>query len=634
MSNKKKYSMLASTAAVAFILAACGNGDTDTTDTGNGTDNGSDNGEEVVDENGDAADNGDQAADDGPAPVEFEQRVENEGDPIDGGTLAVGFVTDSPFTGIFSTELYSGNPDAVVMGYMMGTLLGSDENYQYDDSGAATMELDQENNTVTITLQDNVLWHDGEQVTAGDIAFAHEIIGHPDYTGVRYTSSLSNIVGMEDFKNGVADEISGITIVDDLTLEIEYQTVGVQMLQAGGGIWAYAAPRHYLEHIPVGELESAPEIRERPIGFGPFMVENIVPGEAVSYVRFDDYYRGTPNIERIELETVPTSTAVAAMQNEQFDLFTGMPTDQFENYKDLPGYTVLGRPENSYTYIGFKLGEWQEAQTDDEGNVTEPAQVVPNPDAKMADKNLRQAMGYAIDNDAVGARFYQGLRSRANSPIIPNFGGYYNPDVEGYPFDQEKAIQLLDDAGYEDVDGDGFRETPEGEELVINFASMSGGDVAEPIAEYYMQSWRAIGLNVQLTDGRLLEFNTFYDRVEADDPGIDIYQGAWGTGSDPTPDGLYGRYAPFNYTRWATEENDEYMEKMLSDQGFDIEWREGVFHEWQEYFMEEAPVIPTLFRNEVFPVHDRVGAYDINIGVDPDTPGAGLHTLYLTSEER
>ena len=239
MSNKKRYSMLASTAAVAFILAACGNGDTDTTDESAGTED-TESTEEV---DSDQDSNGEEA---GPEPVEFDERVENDGEAIEGGTLSIGYVTDSPFTGIFSWELYTGNPDAIVMGYTMGSLLGTDENYQYDDSGAASFELDQDTNTVSMTLKDDVLWHDGEPVTSGDIAFALEVIGHPDYTGVRYSGDLANIVGMEAYKNGESDSIEGITLVDDKTIEIEYQSVGVQMLQAGGGVWGYAAPRHYL----------------------------------------------------------------------------------------------------------------------------------------------------------------------------------------------------------------------------------------------------------------------------------------------------------------------------------------------------------------------------------------------------
>ena len=64
---------------------------------------------------------------------------------------------------------------------------------------------------------------------------------------------------------------------------------------------------------------------------------------------------------------------------------------------------------------------------------------------------------------------------------------------------------------------------------------MSGGETAEPIANWYIQNWEDVGIKVQLLDGRLHEFNSFYDMVEADDPKIDIYQGAWGTGSDPDP---------------------------------------------------------------------------------------------------
>ena len=81
-----------------------------------------------------------------------------------------------------------------------------------------------------------------------------------------------------------------------------------------------------------------------------------------------------------------------------------------------------------------------------------------------------------------------------------------------------------------DVDGDGFREDQDGNELTINFASMEGGDIAEPLSYYYIQAWEEVGLRVQLTDGRLQEFNTFYERVQNDDEAIDIYQGAWGVG--------------------------------------------------------------------------------------------------------
>ncbi|MCG4627915.1 oligopeptide ABC transporter substrate-binding protein, partial [Anaerostipes hadrus] len=73
---------------------------------------------------------------------------------------------------------------------------------------------------------------------------------------------------------------------------------------------------------------------------------------------------------------------------------------------------------------------------------------------------------------------------------------------------------------------------PNGKKFVINFLSMSGGDTAEPLAKFYMQCWKDVGLNVKLVNGRLAEFNSFYDMVQKDDPKVDIFSGAWGTGTN------------------------------------------------------------------------------------------------------
>ena len=169
MSLKRKYGLLASSAAVVLLLAACG-GDTGTEDDNAGTDNG---GATDVENGGDTAEL-----------PEFEAVIENEGDPIEGGTLRVAMVAESAFPGIFSTEYYGINLDSQLMGPMLGSVLNSDEQYQWSD-GAASMEFDEEANVVTLTLQEGVKWHDGEEVTVDDIVFTHEIVGDPDYDGVR-----------------------------------------------------------------------------------------------------------------------------------------------------------------------------------------------------------------------------------------------------------------------------------------------------------------------------------------------------------------------------------------------------------------------------------------------------------------
>ncbi|MFV8291980.1 oligopeptide ABC transporter substrate-binding protein [Aerococcus viridans] len=596
---KKWYKLLGLTAAASLALVACGNSDSDseTADSSSSSESG-----EVV------------------AP-ELATTVDNEGEAIDGGTLQVGLVTDSPFQGIFSWEFYEDAYDAEIMQFGFDSLFGTDDDFQIDDSGKATLALDQENNKATITLKEGLKWSDGEPLTAEDVIYSYEVIGHPDYTGIRYDGTFQNVVGMAEYHSGEADTISGITQVDDVTVEIKFQEVSPSMLQAGGGVWSYAMPKHYLEDVPVAELASSEKIRSTPVGDGPFRITKVTPGESVEYEANEYYWQGEPQLDNVVVEVVPSSSIVPALENGTYDVALSMPTDLYASYAELPGYTLLGREELSYTYIGFKLGKWD----------AEAGEVVYDEDAKMADKSLRQAMGYAIDNDAVAQRFYNGLRSNANTVIPPVFGsfGATTEEVPGYYYDADKANQLLDDAGYVDTDNDGIREDSDGEPLQINFASMEGGETAEPIAQYYIQAWKEVGLDVQLTDGRLLEFNSFYDRIEADDENIDIYQAAWGTGSDPAPNGLYARNSAFNFTRWATEENDQFMADFTSAEAFDEEFQRNTFVEWQKYFSEEAPVIPTLFRQEVMPVNNRVKHFDYANNPADDF---GWHTVEVTAD--
>ena len=100
---------------------------------------------------------------------------------------------------------------------------------------------------------------------------------------------------------------------------------------------------------------------------------------------------------------------------------------------------------------------------------------------------------------------------------------------------------------------------------------MSGGETAQPLADYYVQQWKEIGLNVTYTTGRLIDFQAFYDKLKNDDPEVDIYQGAWGTGSDPSPTGLYGPNSAFNYTRFESEENTKLLDAIDSKASFDEE---------------------------------------------------------------
>ncbi|WEG73156.1 oligopeptide ABC transporter substrate-binding protein [Vagococcus intermedius] len=576
MKKSKKYGLLALTAVAVLSLAACSGG-------GKKGDKAKENKSiEKVDMES------------------FPLAVSNKEKPIEGGTLDVAVVTDSQFQGLFLWELYSDNTDLQFMTPSHEPLFTMDKDFKITNDGVAKLDIDKDKNIATVTLQKEAVWSDGEPVTIEDVIYPYEIIGHKDYTGVRYDNRYTNIVGMDDYHSGKADTISGIKKVDDKTMTVEFKEMNPSMLQVDGGLSGNAAPKHVLKDIPVKDLESSDAVRKNPVTFGPYVMDKIKPGESVVYVPNKHYYGEKPKMDKLVFSTAQPASIVEALKSKKYDIALKVPTDMYPTFKDVEGYEILGREELSYTYIGFKQGKWDK----------EHDEVVTDSKAKMADKNLRQAMGYAVDNNVVGSQFYNGLRSNATTLIPPIFKTFHNSELKGYTQDKDKAKKLLADAGYKDVDGDGLVEDKDGKELVIKFASMSGGETAQPLAEYYMQEWKDIGLNVELTGGRLLDMQSFYDKLKNDDPEIDVYQGAWGVGEDPSPSGLYGRNAQFNYTRFASEENDKLLANIDSEKSFDADFRKKAFDEWQAYAVDEAFVIPTLYRNEVLPVSSRVTGFD------------------------
>lgn len=568
---------------LVLTLAACGGGDESKSDKSGDKKSGKD---------------GDQIY----SIEDFNVETKNEGEAMDGGHLKFGVVTDTAFEGLLNFNFYSGAYDVEFIKWFDESLLSADETHNFTQDGAATFEVDDSGKVFTFTIRDNVNWHDGEPVTAEDWAYAYEVIGHPDYPGVRYGDDFTVIEGMEEYHNGKADSISGIEVVDEKTMKITYKEASPSLLS--GGIWSYALPKHVFQDIPIAEMEKSDAVRKEPIGMGPYKVKSITPGEAVVYTKNEDYWQGEPKLDEVTVKVVNPKTVVQALESGEVDTVHEFPTDQYPDNADMSNVEFIGNVDMAYSYIGFKLGTWDK----------EKKEVKPDPNKKMADVNLRKAMGHAIDNEAVGKQFYNGLRWNATTLIPPSHPDFHDQDNPGIEYNPEQAKKLLDEAGYKDTDGDGMRENPDGEDLVINFASMSGGETAEPVANYYIQSWKKVGLNVQLLDGRLQEFNSFYDRIGQsgdDDPKVDVYAAGWGVATDVNPAGLYGRDALFNFSRYASEENDQLLEQGVSKDAMDLEYRQKVYKEWQELMVEEVPVIPTNYRAKLVPVNKRVLNYSV-----------------------
>ena len=602
---KKFARMLAVALALGMTLTACkpGNsGKKDSTDTGK-------TGTETVSEEGKGKT--------GKSKINWDAKtlpVKNEGEPIEGGTLEYGIVSDSPIKGIFDVSLYQDQNDYYVIAMMNGgNLYDNDDSFRLISSDKVEIEYDEEGNKVTFKLNPDLKWNDGTPVTAMDLAYPYYIVGHPDYTGIRYDKSEDErIVGMKEYHEGATDKISGITTPDDHTVVVQYTEL-TPATHWGSGLRVYLSPYHYIKDIPIAELEESDEIRVKPLSAGPYYISNYVQGQKIELSANEHYYKGKPKLDKINMEVVPVSNVVSAMKAHKYDMISTVPSKSVEDLKQIPGYQMVGTGDFFYSYLGFALGHFDKK----EGTITT------NPDAKMANVNLRKAMGYALDQDAVGEKFYKGNNELAKTITLPIFTEFHNKDIEGYYYDPDKAMKLLDDAGYKDVDGDGFREDPEGQPLEISLAMMSGGDTQEPLSQYYLQSWEKIGLKSKLATGNLIEINSFYDKLEAEDEEIDVFVAAWGVGTNPNPKESYGNSAAFNMSRYTSDKLQETIDRISSPEASDPEFMAQAYKDFQQVAFDEVPAIPLQWRTGFQMVNNRVLNFDAGYGNGEKTTDPG-----------
>ena len=592
----KKKSLVFLSAAAALTLAACGN---------------------ASNNNSSTSSEASKAA----SKSKFSSEVTHEGTAIKGGTLKYALVAASPFSGIFIDELSSNSTDSTIASQVDQSMFEYDENRKLTNTGLASIEFDVEGKTVTIKLNaKDYKWSDGQPFTIDDYIFAIEAIGNKDYTGIRYNDRYTNIVGMKDFHDGKSDKISGVEKVDDYTVKLHFEKMLPSMQLAGGAIPAYTMPKHIFKDIPVKEWEQSEYVRgNKVVGLGPFTIESVVAGESVTLKANEYYYKGRPKLDKVVMQVVAPNAIVSEMKAGNYDIAT-MPSAQYESFKDLTNVTYVSAFAPSYEYIAFHLGKFDKATGK---NVTDP-------NAKMSDVKLRQAMGYALDIDAAGESLYNGLNYGTNSIILPFFKDVYNPEQEGFAYNPEKAKQLLDEAGYKDVDGDGIRENKDGSKLQINFAARTRDDANESLVQQYLLWWKEIGLDVQLYTGRTIESNNFYEKIQADDPEIDVFAGGWGVGYDPNPANLFGETAKFNFSRYVNEKGTEIMKKIASTEAFDEAKLKEFYKEWQAYAHDEAFMIQTLVGDSVTAVNKRVKYYDTALATSGSK--AQLYQLELTSD--
>jgi len=544
---------------------------------------------------------------------QFPPAVVNHETVIPGGILREAIVSESAITGIMLPTHSTNNTDSRLWGLTMSSLFSTNADLTVGQEGIATFEPNVAERIITITMRDGVqvFWHDGVEMTLDDLLFAFEIISHPDYTGIRWNGAGVNLIeGAAEFRAGETDTISGAVLSEDGRQLVLHMTELPLNLSFGGGLWSTPVARHHWDGVPMADMIDHPNARTNHLGNGPFIIDNIVTGEAYSFVANENYWQGRPVLDGIVMETISTSLAPLAMQEGQFDIMTFSATNVMD-HGHLNNIQILGQLNQSGAFHTFRLGDMH---TDDEGNVT----FTPRGDRydnPIYDAQVRHAIGHSLDQLSIAMTLGGGLTRPATSVLWPfNARQWMDETHVGHaPNNPELANELLDAVGLTERDAEGYRLDFNGNPWTLRWG-MTGGADAEVFLAIRQQNLRDAGIRMELWQDDFVDWNWANDQMDADaDTDLDIWTAGWSFGWAPNPRGIWGP-TNFNMARYSSPEWEEIHNNILSEDSWDPEFLAYWMSRWEQAFYNDAVALPVSYSLAFTAVNNRVANYDVTRG--------------------
>ncbi|EGQ4157914.1 ABC transporter substrate-binding protein [Staphylococcus pseudintermedius] len=516
-----------------------------------------------------------------------------------GGTLTVGIA--EPPEGNFQSIFTGSTGDSNVIDFFNDSLIDVGDDLKIKPKILSWEKDKNDDLKYTFKVKKGIQWQDGNPFTINDWVFTLETLADPDYDGPRY-SGVAVIQGAEEKRNGQADRISGIKKIDYYTAEITFKEHKANNLLE---LWTSAPiSEKVFKDIPVKDMAKSDAVRKNPIGIGPYKVKRIVDGESVELVKNKDYWRGEPNIDNINLRVVEQTSMTQALENGDIDMAT-ITAPIAKEIKDSgsENLQLLQAPSTSYAIVGFVLNDYDKK-----------AQKIGKERPKYQDKKLRQAMAYAINRKEWIDAFYYGYGKPLNG-LIPSahWSGAKKGDVKEYKYDVDKAKQLLDEGGYKDKDGDGFREDPQGKPFVVNLKHYAGSNPTfEPRTAALKGYWEKVGLKTKV---EMEEFGKYSSDLEKSSKDMEVYFRTWQQGSDPDPSELYRSTALWNESRYNNPKADKILDEAVDTKvvGDDNDKRKEKYLEWQKIMAEDVPVIPIVELEDVTAVSSRVKNFEVSL---------------------
>jgi peptide/nickel transport system substrate-binding protein len=455
------------------------------------------------------------------------------------------------------SQLSDYNSSRTAMPMFEGLVRFADGSTELEPALAERWEVSDDGLTYTFFLRPGVSFHDGTPVDAEAVKFTFERQSDPEHP--------YHDTGQFPYAEFTLGMIADIEVVDDLTLRLTLtETFAPFLSNLAMHAAAVVSPTAVMEH--------GADFSENPVGSGPFRFVSWRRGVEVVLERNPDYWRVTPQVERLIYRPIIEDQArLSALEAGEIDLAVNLPPDDLPRLRNDPSFTFAEQAGMHTWYVVF--------------NVTQEP---------FDDARVRQAIAHAIDRQTIVDAVLGGTGVLANNFLPPVVWGY-TEDVPEYPYDPERARELLAEAGYPD----GF--------AVEFWVPASGSGMQQPVAMgTVIQDYLSrVGIQASIQQ---FEWGTYLDRVivpiEEADSVPAMFQMSW-IGDNGDPDNflyilLSGDQFPpfgFNLGYYANPEVDAILREARTTT--DQEQRVTLYEEAQRLIMADMPVVPVDHETQI-----------------------------------
>lgn len=437
---------------------------------------------------------------------------------------------------------------------------------------------------ITMTLRDDLTWSDGEPLTAEDFVFTYQMNVDPG-------NAVASVYPY--------DLLESVEAPDDTTVVMTFAEPFAGWL---GVLWHGLLPEHILGPVyeAEGTIDSAEWNLFPNVGSGPYVLESWESGSFARFVRNENYWGEAPAIGEIFIQFVPDDASqVAALQAGDGDLGT------FISYADIPTLEDAGL-EVITVNSGYNEGFYFYLHPD-------------NAHPAMLDERVRQAIAYGTDRFTLVNDLLLGLTVPAST--MWDNTPYQDPTIEPYPYDPDMAMELLDEAGWTDSNGDGTRDK-DGVELVLTYGT-TNREIRQDTQAVIQQQLAEIGIGVELLSyDSDIYFSSYGEGGPAALGELDMFEYSTST-QFPDPDTADYRCSEIpsdespDGTNWAAL-CDEELEALFARQATETDPadREATFHEISRMIYDKVYWLGLWQDPDVWVVNSTISNAEIS-GVTP-----------------